>query len=147
MTMTEQTSAHTSEIIALLTESNRLYALMLDTLEKLSQSPEAGSDTQLHARNQNFNTLQNLIQKHDEQLESVRDEIDSSVGTINDLLMIRMNLLQKVRARNKTVTIQVEAIKSLLANEIHKFKTGHTALKGYRLGEQNSRTNYFKGTF
>jgi hypothetical protein len=147
MTITEQTSVHTSEFIELLTESNRLYTLMLDTLEKLSQSPEAGSDAQLHARNQNFNKLQNLLEKHDKRLATIRNEVDFSMEVVNDLLAIRLDLLQKVRSKNKTVTIQVEAVKSLLANEIQKFKTGHTALQGYRRGEQSGRTNYFKGTF
>jgi glutathionylspermidine synthase len=147
MTTSEQISAQSIECIELLTECNRLYSLMLETLEQLSKSHEATSDVQLLARNQQFNALQSLIAEHDERLSAQLLEIDISLPPIKQLLDTRMELLLKVRSQNKVVATQVEAIKSLLANEIRTFKAGHTALQGYRAGEQSRQTNYFKGTF
>lgn len=131
-----------SECERLLRTSNQLYRSMLQTLTTLSRSPEAASAQQLQGRLQQFNELQQNIEQHDLPLSSALNGLATPLErSLERLLEERRELVEQVLAQNKKVTLQAQAIHSLLADEIRRSSTGYAALKGYHQPEQRQRSS------
>lgn len=129
---------------ALLIESNLLYRLMLQTLKSMSGSPETATAQQLHAKLLKFNALQQQIEAGDAQLADALQGLSAHDHVTKTLLDERRTLVEQVLAGNKMVTLQAQAIQSLLADEIRKSTTGHAALKGYRQPDQQRSSTSFR---
>lgn len=131
-----------SECERLLRTSNQLYRSMLQNLTMLGRFPEAATAQQLQGRLQQFNELQQNIELHDSQLSAVVNGLPPSLDRSTEMLLEeRRELLEQVLQQNKKVTLQAQAIHSLLADEIRKSSTGYAALKGYHQPEQHQRSS------
>lgn len=128
----------------LLTESNRLYTQMLTLLGELDNSPEAGSELQLAQRNSACSDLQGRIQAVEAELGAALRTVAPEEPGLAHLLAERQDLMHRVYAVNRTALSKVEAVKSLLADEIRKCTTGHAALQGYRRSENSHGGSTFK---
>lgn len=144
MTTTLYTTADKETCSTLLTESNRLYTQMLTLLGELNNSPEAGSELQLAKRNSACSDLQGRIQAVDAELGAALRTVAPEESGFAHLLAERQDLMHKVYAVNRTALNKVEAVKSLLADEIRKCATGHAALQGYRRSENSHGGSTFK---
>lgn len=127
----------------LLSTSNQLYRSMLQALTTLSRSPEAATAQQLQGRLQNFNDLQKDIELHDRRLRPALSSLPHLERSTERLLEEQRELVEQVLLQNKKVTLQAQAIHSLLADEIRKSSTGYAALKGYHQPEQRQRSGGF----
>lgn len=128
----------------LLKESNQLYRLMLHNLNTLSESPEAATAQQMHGKLLKFNELQQEIEANDSRLTVALNDLSRHDHATKTLLAERRELMEQVLTGNKKVTLQAQAIQSLLADEIRKATAGRTALKGYRQPEQQRNITSFK---
>lgn len=128
----------------LLKESNQLYRLMLHNLNILSESPEAATAQQMQGKLLKFNELQQQIEANDSRLTVALNGLSRHDHATETLLAERRELIAQVLTGNKKVTLQAQAIQSLLADEIRKATAGRTALKGYRQPEQHRSITSFK---
>lgn len=144
MTKQEDHAIDIDECAVLLAESNRLYSKMLHTLNQVNNFPEADSELQILKRNASINDIQELIEKIDGNLKVALKNVPHKTAAIECLLEERKDLLKQVHAGNRAVLMKIESVKSLLADEIKKFKTGHTALQGYRQSGNYSAGSSFK---
>lgn len=127
-----------------LLKSNELYRQMLQTLKVLRESPEAATAQQLQARCQQFNALQENIEANDRLLNTSLLKLNHRDDQIEQLLRERHALVEQLLNVNKTVTVQAQAVKSLIGDEIRKATNGHTAIKGYRTPDQQRNNGTFR---
>ncbi|WP_143170765.1 hypothetical protein [Desulfopila aestuarii] len=113
-------------------------------LKTLRESPETATAQQIEVRYQRFSVLQENIEANDRLLNTTLLELDHRDEHIEQLLHERHALIEELINLNKTVTVQAQAVKSLIGDEIRKATNGHTAIKGYRTPEQQRNSGSFR---
>lgn len=143
MLKTDSATYHQEECIQLIQHSNRLYRLMLDTLGSITEHNSSSSPEKVTERTIYLNKVHYSIEENDKLVSSVLDQTKPRCEIIDSLLDERKELLEKLIKKNREVTRQIESVKSLLAEEMKKIKSGHLALSGYRQQTSGPKKNSF----
>ncbi len=119
--------------IALAAQSNVLYSDLLATLKEIAKT--SGTDQNGSSLEKQLAAclhLQQQIAAHDDRLNTAIQALDHIPEHLDVLLQQKEALLNETIRSNASLVSQAETMKSLLAEELKKIKSGHTALRGYQ---------------
>lgn len=143
---TSPSAPDTAGCTGLFERSNELYRAMLQLLDAFNESPETMTQIQRDDNLLQFNALQGTIEEHDGRLEQRLRETRHNDPSISYLIAERKELLEEVQRRNRALTLHTLAIQSLIGDEIRQSSTGHAALKGYRILDQQMSKGSFRNS-
>lgn len=120
-----------------LVQSVQHYAYFLEFLQKMDDEMGTADPVAL----QNFNISFHQLHEQAMQFDRILSTQLNSKSLENESILIltekRNSLLREILRLNKRITAKASGVKSLIAHEIGKLRTGLSALSGYRQPQQN----------
>ena len=120
-----------------LLQSVQHYACFLEFLRKMDDEMGTADPVALQNFSVSFQKLHQQAVQFDQSIAAQLNGKSSENESILILTGKRERLLKEILQLNKRITAKASGVKSLIAHEIGRMRTGLSALSGYRQPQQN----------
>jgi len=120
-----------------LSQSIQLYEGLLQFLQKMDLDIGTADPVALQNLSRALQELQAQAEQLDQKIAPQLDAKSLKNRTIQQLTEKRELLLKELLLLNQRITAKASGVKSLIAHEIGKLRTGLSALSGYRQPQHN----------
>ncbi len=122
---------------ALLSQSIHEYAEILEFLQKMDEEIGTASPEGLLELGESLAQLQNHAAETDQVLLMQLSKHSALAETMQPLLDRREQIMKEILFLNGRITEKASGVKSLIAHEMEKLRTGLSALNGYKQQQNN----------
>lgn len=123
------------QLESILTYSINHYKQILVLLQDMDVTVGIASKEDLLEMNSTLEDIQHLATNHDQLLLNQLPKLSERSDTLNTLIDKRDRLIREVILMNETITSRAVGVKSLLAHELGKLRSGLSAMNGYKQHE------------
>jgi hypothetical protein len=125
------------QLASTLSQSIQHYVCFLDFLREMDDEMGTATPVALHNFNLSFQEMHQQAVQFDQSIAAQLNAESLKNESILILAGKRELLLKEILLLNKRITAKASGVKSLIAHEMGKLRTGLSALSGYRQPQYN----------
>ncbi len=122
---------------AVLSQSIHQYAEILEFLQKMNKEIGTALPEELLELGESLAHLQSHAAETDQVLLTQFNKHSALAETMQPLLDKRQQIMNEILVLNGRITEKASGVKSLIAHEMEKLRTGLSALSGYKQQQNN----------